>query len=113
MSSYSPLEVLIRILFSNTELREDPIENIFCTNPAGDPAQRLHRKPYVLGHQRQLSARLRPRTLDELMLAHGIGPSKAEKYGAGILGVVSSSTHTNGHSGEGETSPDSNLIEAN
>ena len=31
-------------------------------------------------------------TLDELMLAHGIGPSKAEKYGAGILGVVSSST---------------------
>ncbi len=33
-------------------------------------------------------ARLRPRTSADLELAHGIGPSKAEKYGAGLLEVV-------------------------
>jgi ATP-dependent DNA helicase RecQ len=34
-------------------------------------------------------ALLRPRTLQELELAHGIGPAKREKYGAGLLAVVS------------------------
>jgi ATP-dependent DNA helicase RecQ len=33
-------------------------------------------------------ALLRPRNLQELELAHGIGPAKLEKYGAGLLAVV-------------------------
>jgi len=32
---------------------------------------------------------LRPRNIEELHLAHGIGPGKAEKYGAGLLRVIS------------------------
>jgi len=48
--------------------------------------------PYVIASDRALRdiALLKPRTLDELELAHGIGPSKAEKYGRGLLEVVSS-----------------------
>jgi superfamily II DNA helicase RecQ len=33
-------------------------------------------------------ARRRPATLDELQEAHGIGPAKAERFGAGLLAVV-------------------------
>jgi ATP-dependent DNA helicase RecQ len=46
--------------------------------------------PYVVASDRTLReiARLRPRTLDELRLAHGIGSHKAERYGAGLLAVV-------------------------
>ena len=33
-------------------------------------------------------ARLRPRNADELALAYGIGPQKAERYGADVLRVV-------------------------
>jgi ATP-dependent DNA helicase RecQ len=33
-------------------------------------------------------AQLRPHTLDELRLAHGIGPQKAERYGAAWLQAV-------------------------
>jgi ATP-dependent DNA helicase RecQ len=33
-------------------------------------------------------AALRPSTLDELALAHGIGPAKLRKYGAGLLEIV-------------------------
>ena len=33
-------------------------------------------------------AEIRPRTLDALRLAHGIGPHKVERYGAGLLAVV-------------------------
>jgi ATP-dependent DNA helicase RecQ len=40
-------------------------------------------------------ARLRPANRAELMLAHGIGPAKAERYGDGFLAVV------NGPPGEG------------
>jgi len=47
--------------------------------------------PYVIASDRTLReiARLRPRSLPELELAHGIGPAKLEKYGAGLLDVVS------------------------
>jgi ATP-dependent DNA helicase RecQ len=47
--------------------------------------------PYVIASDRALRdiALLKPRTLDELGLAHGIGPSKAQKYGRGLLEVVS------------------------
>ena len=31
---------------------------------------------------------MRPRTLDDLQLAHGIGPAKARKFGPGLLEVV-------------------------
>jgi len=46
--------------------------------------------PYVVASDRTLRdiALLRPRDLSELELAHGIGPSKAERYGAGLLAVV-------------------------
>jgi len=46
--------------------------------------------PYVIASDRTLReiALLRPRNLHELELAHGIGPAKREKYGAGLLDVV-------------------------
>jgi ATP-dependent DNA helicase RecQ len=46
--------------------------------------------PYVVASDRALRdiAALRPRTAAELEMAHGIGPSKAAKYGAGLLDVV-------------------------
>jgi ATP-dependent DNA helicase RecQ len=46
--------------------------------------------PYVVASDRSLRdlAQLRPRSSAELQLAHGIGPSKAEKYGAELLAVI-------------------------
>ena len=46
--------------------------------------------PYVIASDRTLRdiVLLKPRTIDELQMAHGIGPSKAEKYGSGLLKVV-------------------------
>jgi ATP-dependent DNA helicase RecQ len=46
--------------------------------------------PYVVASDRALReiAMLRPRTRAELELAHGIGPVKAKKYGAGFLRIV-------------------------
>jgi ATP-dependent DNA helicase RecQ len=46
--------------------------------------------PFIVASDRTLRdiALLRPRTLDELRLAHGIGPHKAERYGARWLEVV-------------------------
>jgi ATP-dependent DNA helicase RecQ len=46
--------------------------------------------PYVVASDRTLRevALLRPRTLAELQQANGIGPTKAERYGEGLLEVV-------------------------
>ena len=46
--------------------------------------------PYVVASDRSLRdiAMLRPGTLGELELAHGIGPAKVEKYGEALLSVV-------------------------
>ena len=46
--------------------------------------------PYVIASDRTLRdvARLRPRTLEDLEQAHGIGPAKAQRYGAELLAVV-------------------------
>jgi len=46
--------------------------------------------PFIIASDRTLRdiARLRPRTLAELAFAHGIGPHKVERYGAGLLDVV-------------------------
>ncbi len=46
--------------------------------------------PYVVASDRTLReiALLRPRTREELALAHGIGPAKLERYGDGLLTVV-------------------------
>ncbi len=46
--------------------------------------------PYVVAADRTLRdvALLRPRTREELLLCHGIGPAKSEKYGDGLLAVV-------------------------
>jgi len=46
--------------------------------------------PYVVASDRTLRdlARMRPTDLEGLQLAHGIGPSKAERYGTGLLEVI-------------------------
>jgi ATP-dependent DNA helicase RecQ len=46
--------------------------------------------PYVVASDRTLRdlARRRPTDLDELQQVHGIGPSKAERFGKGLLNVV-------------------------
>jgi ATP-dependent DNA helicase RecQ len=46
--------------------------------------------PYVIASDRTLRelAEVQPRTLDALRLAHGIGPHKVERYGAGLLAVI-------------------------
>ena len=46
--------------------------------------------PFIVASDRTLRdvAALRPRDLDELQRAHGIGRHKAERYGAGLLEVV-------------------------
>ncbi len=53
-------------------------------------ARSLGTPPYVVASDRTLRdiARLRPRTLEELRLAHGIGPSKIRRFGEAFLGVV-------------------------
>jgi ATP-dependent DNA helicase RecQ len=81
------------------------------SRPAGEPAAadaagealfealRRHRlalaraegvAPFMIASDRTLRdiALLRPRTLDELLMAHGIGRHKADRYGAGFLQVV-------------------------
>jgi ATP-dependent DNA helicase RecQ len=46
--------------------------------------------PYVVASDRSLRdlAVLRPTTRDQLLMAHGIGPAKADKYGAELLAVI-------------------------
>ncbi len=46
--------------------------------------------PYVVAHDRTLRdvALFKPRTRDELLLCHGVGPAKADRYGEGLLEVV-------------------------
>ncbi len=46
--------------------------------------------PYVVASDRSLRdlALLRPSTREQLLLAHGIGPAKADKYGADLLAVI-------------------------
>ncbi len=53
-------------------------------------ARSEHVPPYVIASDRTLRdiALLRPDTPDELKMAHGIGPAKAEKYGDGFLQIV-------------------------
>jgi ATP-dependent DNA helicase RecQ len=53
-------------------------------------AQEQRVPPFVVASDRTLRdiALMRPRTMEELRLAYGIGPSKAERYGARWLEVV-------------------------
>jgi ATP-dependent DNA helicase RecQ len=46
--------------------------------------------PYVIASDRTLReiAALRPRSMGELMQAHGVGPARAERYGRELLGLV-------------------------
>lgn len=46
--------------------------------------------PYVVASDRSLRdlALLRPSSREQLLLAHGIGPAKADKYGADLLAVI-------------------------
>ena len=54
--------------------------------------------PFIVASDRTLRdiATLRPRTVAELELAHGIGRHKAERYGAGWLRVIAESTKPGG-----------------
>ena len=54
--------------------------------------------PYVIASDRTLRdiALLRPANLDELLLAHGIGPAKAERFGAALLKVVRNCAEASG-----------------
>jgi len=49
--------------------------------------------PYVVASDRTLReiAAQRPRTKDELLVIHGIGPARAKRYGKGLLEVVAAS----------------------
>jgi ATP-dependent DNA helicase RecQ len=55
-----------------------------------DRARELNVPPYVVASDRTLReiAMLRPRDVEQLLMCHGIGPAKAEKYGSGLLEVV-------------------------
>jgi len=57
-----------------------------------ETARRGKVPPYVIASDRTLRdiVLLRPGSLDELLLAHGIGPAKAEKFGEALLGVITS-----------------------
>jgi len=50
--------------------------------------------PFIVASDRTLRdiATLRPRTLAELEMAHGVGPHKVGRYGAGLLRVVAEET---------------------
>jgi ATP-dependent DNA helicase RecQ len=50
--------------------------------------------PFIVASDRTLRdiAALRPRSIDELRLAHGIGRHKAERYGKGFIEVIAAST---------------------
>jgi ATP-dependent DNA helicase RecQ len=52
--------------------------------------------PYVVAHDRTLRdiAALKPCTRDELLQAHGMGPTKADRYGAGLLDIVKRHTES-------------------
>ena len=56
--------------------------------------------PFIVASDRTLRdiASLRPRTLAELQEAHGVGPHKAERYGAGLLRIVAEETAKTGAS---------------
>ena len=59
-----------------------------------DVARRQGIAPFIVASDRTLRdiARIRPRTLEELQLAHGIGEQKASRYGAGLLEVVAAAS---------------------
>ena len=55
-----------------------------------DVAREAGVPPYVVATDRSLRdlARLKPKDEEGLLQAHGIGPSKVEKYGEGLLAVI-------------------------
>jgi len=55
-----------------------------------DQAHEQHVPPYVIFADRTLYdiARLRPRNASELLLANGVGDSKAQRYGGAVLKIV-------------------------
>ena len=55
-----------------------------------ETAREEGKPPYVVASDRTLRdiATLKPADMDELQLAHGIGPAKVEKFGAHILRVI-------------------------
>jgi len=52
-------------------------------------------RPYVVASDRTLREIVaqRPRTMDDLLVVHGIGPARAKRYGKGLLEVVAQSAN--------------------
>jgi ATP-dependent DNA helicase RecQ len=75
-------------------------------------AQREGVPAYVVASDRCLRdvARLRPANRAELMLAHGIGPAKAERYGDGFLAVVNGRPDGGIPNGEDESTEPPSLL---
>lgn len=67
-----------------------------------DTASGEGKPPYVVASDRTLRdiSTLRPSTEDELLLCHGIGPAKVEKYGTDILRILTAARLAAGESGE-------------
>lgn len=62
-------------------------------------AQKSRVPPYVVASDRTLRdlATLRPRNLQELKLAHGIGPAKLQRFGPGFLQIIARHRGLNAH----------------
>ena len=80
-------------LASDRALADDPVARALFEALRGHRlalAREQSVPPYVIASDRTLRelAEVRPRTLDALRLAHGIGPHKVERYGAGLLAVI-------------------------
>ncbi len=57
----------------------------------GGPATALHYRP-LNGDSLREMARLRPATHHDLLMVHGIGESKAERFGQALLETVAEAT---------------------
>jgi ATP-dependent DNA helicase RecQ len=100
-SASEPARHIVRPIGDTTVVREDDPLADESTRSLFE-ALRAHRlsvarseavPPFVVASDRTLRdiARLRPRTESELLEAHGMGPVKAARYGAGFLSVVQQS----------------------
>jgi ATP-dependent DNA helicase RecQ len=100
-SASEPARNIVRPMGETTVVREDDPLADESTRTLFE-ALRAHRlnvarseavPPFIVASDRTLRdiARLRPRTESELLEAHGMGPVKAARYGAGFLSVVQQS----------------------
>ncbi len=67
-------------------------------------ARELGQPPYVIAHDATLAAivEARPRSIEALWRVKGIGPAKADRYGAEILAIVERALADDGGDGDGD-----------